>query len=90
MNFTDNTTFNIQNFPVGEYVFSAQGTFGGGTLSVEWSIDGTNWTAFKYQDSALALTENGGYILTSPGHIGRVKLTGATSPNIKALVVPLR
>jgi hypothetical protein len=57
--------------------FAAQGTFGGGTMTLQVTLDGTNWST-----SGLTLTANGSVELTTPCKQARWTLTGATSPSI--------
>lgn len=53
------------------------GTFGGGTATVQISVDGTNFVT-----SGLTLTAAGKVDLTIPCKAMRVALTGATSPSL--------
>jgi hypothetical protein len=62
--------------------FAAQGTFGGGTMTLQITPDGTNWSS-----SGLTLTANGQCQLTTPCKQARWTLTGATSPSITMAVV---
>lgn len=62
--------------------FMTWGTFGGGTLTIQYSYDGTNWI----DDSVLVFSEAGvGEFETKPSLYFRATLTGATSPDISVL-----
>ncbi len=83
-------------WPGGNGQVSAQGTFGGGTLSLEFSLDdGTTWTLLKKVETATdpdpTLTENGSFVFWSlptsaPGYRLRLTLAGATTPNINVYI----
>jgi hypothetical protein len=66
--------------------FAAQGTFGGGTATLEVSPDGgTTWFLL-----AAGLTANGlQHVLAANNveQLARVKLTGSTSPTLTMFVV---
>lgn len=70
--------------------FQVAGTFGSGTLVVEATLDGTNYTPVKDSSgTAISLTAADIFNVTlytgdpnSPGRV-RFTLTGATSPNIQ-------
>lgn len=68
--------------PGRSYAFAASGTFGGGTLTLKWSIDGTTFVPFNDGVSDVALTAAGGREVIAPGRKVRVTLSGATSPDI--------
>lgn len=70
--------------PGREYVFAAQGTFGGGTLSLEWSFDGTTWTPVADSNGPIAFTEGGGTIFAAPAGNLRVTLADSTDAEITA------
>jgi hypothetical protein len=57
--------------------FAATGTFGGGTATLQVSMDGTNWVS-----SGLTLTAAGKVDLTIPCKQARWNLAGATSPSL--------
>lgn len=62
----------------------AQGSFGGGTLTVEFTLDGgTTWTAV----SGVSLTAAGNDAIDVGPVILRVKLAGATNPSITVRLV---
>ena len=75
------TTF---DWPGGNGAFSASGTFGSGTASLEWTLDGSTWVAVG---TDTTVTANGGGIFTRPPGKMAVNLTGATSPSIAYEVV---
>ena len=66
--------------PSGEYILAAQGTFGGGTVDVEWSADaGTTWSKL----TSTPLTSNGYQILYVINELlYRITIDGATSPSL--------
>jgi hypothetical protein len=77
----------LSSYPVNALVtLHAFGTFGGGTLSLEVSPDGTNWVPAQASTPAT---------LTVPGTVTwqglakgiRAKLTGATAANLNAIAV---
>lgn len=59
----------------------AQGTFGGGTLTLKYSLDdGSTWTSFG---SETTITSAGGGRFFPPGGcLVRVELSGSTSPDL--------
>lgn len=57
--------------------FAAVGTFGSGTLTLQISVDGTNFVS-----SGLTLTANGKVDLAIPCRQARWSLAGATTPDI--------
>lgn len=67
--------------------FEARGTFGGGTVTLESSLDGgTSW----FPVSGVSLTAAGRanqLIYASWGEVFRAVLTGATSPTVTAQLV---
>lgn len=86
MKFITNTS---QTFPAvanQSYTVWAQGTFGGGSLALEFSLDGITWGAATDSNGAVALTAAGGVEFTAPTRQGRLRLSGATAPDITAEV----
>lgn len=77
-----------QSWPGGKGTFSAWGTFGGGTVTLQWSPDGgTTW--LNADPSGFTFTTFtaggiGGFEL--PTCSIRAVLSGATAPNINARV----
>jgi hypothetical protein len=69
-----------------EYVLSAAGTFGGGTLTPKWS-DGTTDTTVVGPSGDLALTAGSAYVVVAPTSSLKLVLTGASSPSINASVI---
>lgn len=69
-----------------EYVISAAGTFGGGTLTPKWS-DGTTDVAIAGPSGDLALTAGAAYAVVAPTSTLKLVLAGASSPNINASVI---
>jgi len=68
------------------FAFSATGTFGSGTVVLQWSPDsGTTWITVKTQQGTdVSLTAAGYFtrIYLPFGCLVRATLTGATSPSI--------
>ena len=62
-------------------VFGAAGTFGGGTLKLQYKV-GETWVDF----TGSSLTEDGGFEFVSPVADVQVALSGATSPNINVVI----
>lgn len=62
--------------------FYAQGTFGGGTATLEYSLDGTNW--YSADATNLALSSNGNGNFQLPSCQLRITLSGSTSPDLDA------
>jgi hypothetical protein len=60
-----------------EATIVASGTFGGGTATVQITVDGTTFVS-----SGLTLTATGKVQLTIPCKAFRVALTGATGPSV--------
>ena len=75
----------------GEGQVAAQGTFGGGTLSLQFSLDnGSTWTNLE-DDPASTIAANGSFAFRSmktdpESYKLRLNLSGATSPNLKVRV----
>lgn len=69
----------------------ATGNFGGGTLTVELSVNGTTWPSATYESGAsAALSADGAVnIYTGPCSM-RCTLAGATTPNIDITYVAAR
>ena len=61
-------------------VIVAYGTFGGGTLTLEYSVDGSN-----YESSGKTLTATGSIeFREQPGVLWRVTLSGPTAGSVTA------
>ena len=87
MNLTANGNTLLKTDPGKLYVFAAQGTFGGGTLALQFSLDGgTTWTTFSDSSTSASLTTAGGRLIVAPSTNVRLNLTGATSPAINAFL----
>ena len=69
-----------------EYVLSAAGTFGGGTLTPKWS-DGTSDVTIAGPSGDLALTAGASYIVVAPTTTLKLILAGGSSPSINANVI---
>jgi hypothetical protein len=68
-----------------EYVLSAAGGFGGGTLTPQWS-DGANDVVVVGPSGPLALTAGAAYIITVPTSTLKLVLTGASGASITASI----
>jgi hypothetical protein len=68
-----------------DYVLSAAGTFGGGTLTPQWN-DGVNDVPVTDSGGALAITTASAYVVTAPTSSLKLVLAGAASPSITANV----
>lgn len=74
-------TGTAKRLSAGEYVFSASGTFGGGTVSLDYRPEsGADWVPL----TDLALTGAGAALIKLAKGEVRVTITGATGPSIDA------
>ena len=64
----------------GKGYFTASGTFGSGTVTMQYQVDGTNWLTVG---TDTTLTASGGGIFDIPAASIRAALTGATNPSIR-------
>jgi hypothetical protein len=70
----------------GRGVFAAYGTFGGGTVKLQWSPDdGTTWLDVDNGTSYVTFTANGSGGFELPNCLIRASLSGATSPSVSAM-----
>ncbi|MBU98077.1 MAG: hypothetical protein CL429_03185 [Acidimicrobiaceae bacterium] len=75
----------------GEGQLAAQGSFGSGTLTLEYSLDaGSTWTLLE-SDPASSLSAAGSFAFRSmrtddTDYMLRLSLTGSTSPSINAKI----
>lgn len=85
-NFTDNdSTIGLANEKRTTVPFIIHGTFGSGTLTMQYSSDGVNWVA----DTELVYTSAGvGSFISHPYVYFRAALTGATTPAITITFFP--
>lgn len=83
MTLTSDGNTEIATEPGKDYVFSAAGTFGSGTLTLQWS-DGANWVTFQDSSGNIALTAAGGRLVTAPARKVRLALSGSSLPSITA------
>lgn len=69
----------------GNYAFSAYGTFGGGTIKLQFSPDGGT----TYVDVPLATKNAAGMILdlNLPAGLYRFNVAGSTTPNLNGQLV---
>ena len=87
MNLTANGNTDIVTEPGKEYAFSAIGTFGGGTLTLQWG-NGGSFATFADAAGNVALTAAGARVVVAPTRIVRFALAGATSPAINVDFCP--
>ena len=82
-NLTANSSTDAQRV-YGDITFDVSGTFGGGTLALEFSIDGSSgwYTPTDDHDVAIEYTSAGSRGMRHGGIYIRHTLTGATAPNI--------
>ena len=80
-----NSTATAGALSAGLYTLTAQGTWNSGTLTLEFSTDGTTWTAYGAETT---LTANGaGGFLAGGSVLFRVTLASATdSPSLNVFV----
>jgi hypothetical protein len=83
---TANGTNVISVEPGREYVLSAAGTFGGGTLTPKWSLGGSDVDIIG-PAGALAFTGGAAYVVVAPTSSLKLVLAGASSPNINVNVI---
>jgi hypothetical protein len=81
---TANGTNTFQTTMGKQYAFKAAGTFGGGTVSLQWT-DGTN--DVEYPDGSF--TADGAVEFLAIGSPTKVVLSGATTPSIITDVIPV-
>lgn len=74
---TADGTYSVTTYPGKFYVFSAAGTFGGGSLAVKWN-DGTNATAFLESPATAAET----WVFTAPSNRVDLILSGSSGASI--------
>jgi hypothetical protein len=82
---TANGTTLISVDPGQEYVLSAAGNFGGGTLTPKWS-DGTSDVTVVGPSGDLALTAGAAYIIVAPTSSMKLVLSGGSSPSINVSI----
>lgn len=61
-----------------------RGTWGGGTITLQTTVDGTNWVTCKDDSgTAIAWTSDGAYgVNLPPGGTYRLTLSGSSSPSL--------
>lgn len=76
------------NFPGGRLVLEGDGTFGGGTLKLQFTTDtDTTWVDLTPQDGGVkSLTAAGSVTLFLPAIRLRVVLAGSTTPALNCWV----
>ena len=74
--------------PAGSYSFRAQGSVGGGTLTVGFSFDGGT-TVTPYSSDSVLTAAGGFEVRVSRQEHVYVKLEGATAPNINIDFQPI-
>lgn len=88
MNITTNGTTPLTVEAGREYVLSAAGTFGGGTLTPKWS-DGTNDVNVASSEGDLALSAAAAYVIVAPTALIKLVLAGASGANLIIRLSPL-
>lgn len=78
------TTGSAFRWPGGTGAFLVDGTIGGATITLEWSIDGTNFVA---AGTDTTLTDEGGGLFTLPECLIRAKTAGGSGSSITALAI---
>jgi len=79
-----NSTVDVAHAAGGQYYLDVNGAFGSGSVAVQVSADGTNYSPLTTAvGSDLAITADYNAIITVPSN-SKVKfvLTGSTSPNL--------
>ncbi len=71
----------------GKGTFGAQGTFGGGTVKLQMSMDsGTTWIEADQSGTEATFTSNGFYNFEfAEGVLLRANLAGATAPDLEII-----
>ena len=71
------------NFKGGRLVLAGGGTFGGGNIGLEWSLDGTTWFPIGPQNGAATILSAAGTSMfyAAPGRY-RVVVAGTTAPSL--------
>lgn len=68
-------------------VVTAKGTFGGGTLTLQGSLDNTNWfTVLDKQGNALSFTADGAEEFESSFCYFRPNMTGGAADNVDFVI----
>ena len=80
---TDEFRAGPRTYPGSIITLYASGTFGGGTLTLECSPDGTNWfTAMDNSGSNITMVAAGMRQVIVNAEVMRFRLSGATSPTV--------
>jgi len=87
-NIIENGNTDFPTDPGQSYAFAAAGTFGGGSLTLKWSIDGAIFTPFNDGIENVILTASGGREVIAPGRTIRATLSGASTPDINIAMAP--
>lgn len=81
----DDVSSSGQKCKAGKWAMFVKGTFGSGTVTMEFSPDGgTTWAT-----TGAAKTADGMASADVPSGMLRLTLTGATSPNLNAWIGPV-
>lgn len=80
-------TGTAQSWPGGDGVFAVRGTFGGATVKLQWSEDGTNWwDADKSGDTFTTFTAAGSGRFGLPkGTLVRASVSGGSPSALYAI-----
>jgi hypothetical protein len=68
----------------GIFTLSAKGSWGGGTLKVQQTPDGSNWFDVVSEGSVVSLTTDGQATFAVAAQDLRVVMSNATGPNLTA------
>ena len=88
MNITADGNTDIATIIGKEHVFRAKGTFGSGTLTLQW-VDGGVATTIRDANGAVALTAAGAVVVVAPSRMIRVALSGSSGASIDFELVPV-
>ncbi|HCR85494.1 MAG TPA: hypothetical protein DIV86_02335 [Alphaproteobacteria bacterium] len=80
---TANGNTNTIDWYGGVGTFAASGTFGGGIITMQYSLDGTNFITGGVDSE---LVSDGGKKFSLPKCSIRLNLAGATSPNVNCFI----
>ena len=92
LSLTSNTTTSAKGFAGGAGCLAARGTFGSGTLTLQWcryddaTATSGNWINVGVSGSLCQLTAAGIIGFTLPPGFLRASLSGATNPSIELAI----
>ena len=71
----------------GDHYLDIKGTFGGTSITLEWSADGVTWRLVDDRDISFAVTGAFSGVVTLPKGFVRLILTGGT-PDVTVVFMP--